>query len=251
MTQRLGGEGRHRLYGDLAYLWPLMSPPEEYADGAPHWRNQLLTRLGPNSRHVLELGTGGGHFISHLTDVFQVTAVDLSEDMLDNARRLNPGVEHIVGDMRGVRLGRTFDAVLIHDAIAYITAEDDLSDTFATARAHLEPGGVFITMPDHYIDRPVWPYINNRTHKQDDRELTYIEYSAPDINETSLLQSTFIFVITENGERRIELDHHTTGLFPVETWRRLIEAAGFKVERMDYPVADGPISQYLWVGTAV
>ena len=92
MSHHLGGEGRNRLYGDLAHLWPLMSPPEEYADGAPHWRNQLLTRLGPDQRRVLELGTGGGHFISHLTDVFQVTAVDLSEDMLANARRLNPGM---------------------------------------------------------------------------------------------------------------------------------------------------------------
>ena len=251
MTASLGGEGRHRLYGDLAYLWPLMSPPQEYADEAPHWRNQLFSRLGPKARRVLDLGTGGGHYVSHLTDVFEVTAVDLSEQMLENARRLNPDVEHIVGDMRSVRLGRTFDAVLIHDAIAYMTTEADLSATFATARSHLEPGGVFITMPDHYVDRPVWPYINHRTHEQEDKELTYIEYSAPDISDPSLLQSTFIFVITENGERRIELDHHTTGLFPVKTWRALIEEAGFRVERIDYPVADGPISQYLWVGTAV
>ena len=242
---------RNRLYGDLAYLWPLMSPPEEYADESPHWRNQILTRLHKRPIHALELGTGGGHFLSHLTDIVDATAVDLSESMLENARRLNPGVEHILGDMRDIRLERTFDAVLIHDAIAYMTSESDLTATFATARAHLEPGGVFITMPDHYIDRPVWPYINHRTHTRDDRELTYIEYSSPDIENPSLLQSSFLFVITENGERRMELDHHTTGLFPVDTWRRLIEEAGFSVERLDYPVADGPISQYLWVATAV
>ena len=28
--------------------------------------------------------------------------------------------------MRSVRLGRTFDAVFVHDAIAYMTTEDDL-----------------------------------------------------------------------------------------------------------------------------
>ncbi len=243
--------GRNRLYGDLAYLWPLMSPPEEYADESPHWRNQILTRLNKRPISALELGTGGGHFLSHLTDIVDATAVDLSDSMLENARRLNPGVEHIVGDMRTIRLGQSFDVVLIHDAIAYMTSEADLNATFLTARAHLEPGGVFITMPDHYIDRPVWPYINHRTHTRDDRELTYIEYSSPDLNEPTLLQSSFLFVITENGERRMEPDHHTTGLFPVDTWQRLIEEAGFKVERLDYPVADGPISQYLWVGTAV
>lgn len=251
MTHRLGSEGRNRLYSDLAKYWPLMSPPEEYADESPHWRNQILTRFAKRPVRALELGTGGGHFLSHLTDIVDATAVDLSESMLENARRLNPDVEHIVGDMRSIRLERIFDVVLIHDAIAYITSEDDLAATFATARAHLEVGGLFMTMPDHYIDRPVWPYINHRTHKQGDRELTYIEYSSPDVNNPSLLQSSFLFVITENGERRMELDHHTTGLFPVDTWRRLIEEAGFSVERLNYPVADGPISQYLWVATAV
>ncbi len=250
MTHRLGGEGRHRLYGDLAYLWPLMSPPEEYADEAPHWRNQLLTRLGLNARRVLDLGTGGGHYISHLTDIFQVTAVDLSEQMIANARRLNPGVEHIVGDMRNIRLGHTFDAVLIHDAISYMTAESDLAATFTTARAHLEHGGLFMTLPDHYRDGFESPYVNYQTHRQGDNELTYIEYSAQDMHEPSLLQSTFVFLITEKGERRIEVDHHTTGLFPIALWQRLMEEAGFRVERIDYPVADGPISQYLWVGTA-
>lgn len=251
MTQHLGGEGSNRLYGDLAYLWPLMSPPEEYADEAPHWRNQIFTRITKRPARALELGAGGGHFLSHLTDILDATAVDLSESMLENARRLNPDVEHIVGDMQSIRLERTFDVVLIHDAIAYMTSEDDLAATFATARAHLESGGVFMTMPDHYIDRPVWPYINHRTYERDGRELTYIEYSAPDPNEPSLLQSSFLFVITENGERRMELDHHTTGLFRVDTWRQLLEEAGFSVERLDYPVADGPISQYLWVATAI
>ena len=28
---------RHRLYGDLAHLWPLMSPPDHYKDEARYW----------------------------------------------------------------------------------------------------------------------------------------------------------------------------------------------------------------------
>ncbi len=250
MTSQVGGEGRNRLYGDLAHFWTLMSPPEEYADEAPHWRNQILSRVSGRPITALELGTGGGHFLSHMTDIIDATAVDLSADMLAISQRLNPGIEHIVGDMRSIRLDRTFDVVLIHDAISYITTEADLAATFATARQHLQAGGLFITMPDHYIDRPVWPYINHRTHTRDGRELTYIEYSAPAPNNPALLDTTFLFVLTENGQRRMELDHHNTGLFPVDTWRRLLEEAGFSVERLDYPVADGPISQYLWICTA-
>ena len=134
--------GRHRLYGDLAHLWPLMSPPDHYKDEARYWLRELRARLAPGKRRILDLGTGGGHHLHQLTAEFDATAVDLSEAMLSHSRRLNPGVVHHIGDMRTVRLGETFDAVLVHDAISYMTTEADLLAVFATARAHLRPGGL-------------------------------------------------------------------------------------------------------------
>ena len=131
---------QNRLYDDLAYLWPVISPPEDYAAEAVYWRRALREKLGPGRHHVLELGVGGGHNLSHLTPYFQATAVDLSPRMLALSEKLNPGVEHHLGDMRTVRLGRKFDAVLVHDAISYMLNEDDLRATFATARYHLRPG---------------------------------------------------------------------------------------------------------------
>jgi cyclopropane fatty-acyl-phospholipid synthase-like methyltransferase len=73
---------QNRLYGDLAYLWPLISPVEEYAAEARCWRNVLRGRLGPGRHRVLELGVGGGHHLWHLTADFEATAVDLSEAMM-------------------------------------------------------------------------------------------------------------------------------------------------------------------------
>src|SRR5947199_313515 len=75
---------------------------------------------------VLELGSGGGHNAVHLKARFTMTLVDLSAGMLDMSRRLNPECEHHQGDMRTVRLGRTFDAVFVHDAVDYMLTEDDL-----------------------------------------------------------------------------------------------------------------------------
>ena len=89
--------GHNRLYGDLAWLWPIMSPPEEYADEAGYWLRVLRSRLPSGRRRVLELGTGGGHFLHQLTGEYDATAVDLSEAMLAHSRRLNPGVAHHVG----------------------------------------------------------------------------------------------------------------------------------------------------------
>ena len=41
-------------------------------------------------------------------------------------RDAQPGVRAPGGDMRTLRLERTFDVVFIHDAISYLTTEDDL-----------------------------------------------------------------------------------------------------------------------------
>lgn len=44
-----------RLYSEIAEWWPLISPPEEYADEIP----RLRAALGTPGR-LLELGSGSG-----------------------------------------------------------------------------------------------------------------------------------------------------------------------------------------------
>ena len=239
-----------RLYGDLAHLWPLMSPPEDYADEGACLRSELRTRLGPGKLRLLELGTGGGHLLHHLAGEFEATAVDLSEAMLAHSRRLNPGVTHHLGDMRTVRLDETFDAVLIHDAIDYMRTEDDLRAAFATARAHLRPGGLLLAIPDDYVETFTPPHIAHETRRRDGAELSYVEYSTdPDPADTEI-ETVYVFFFRENGALRVEVDRHTTGLFPIGTWERLLQGSGFEAERLDYPFSEHGAATYLWVCTA-
>ena len=240
----------NRLYADLAHLWPLMSPPEDYADEGECWRGELRKRLGPGKARILELGTGGGHLLRHIADGFEATAVDLSEGMLVHSRRLNPDVTHHVGDMRTVRLGETFDAVLIHDAIDYMTTEDDLRAAFATARAHLRPGGLLLTAPDDYVETYTPPRIWHQTQRKAGSELTFVEYSwDPDPNDTQV-ETVYVFFFHESGALRVEVDRHTTGLFPIATWERLLMESGFEPERTDYPYSENGSEAYLWICTA-
>ena len=93
----------------------------------------LVERSQVDVETVLELGSGGGNNASHLKQHFALTLVDRSEQMLDVSSGLNPECEHIEGDMRTVRLDRTFDGVFVHDALAYIVTEPDLEAVFETA----------------------------------------------------------------------------------------------------------------------
>ncbi len=237
------------MYDEFAYLWPLISDPEDYAEEASYWRDALRAALGPGRHHILELGVGGGNNLYHLTSDFEATAVDISESMLANSIQLNPAVEHHVGDMRSVRLGRTFEAVIIHDAIDYLLTEADIQATLATARAHLDPGGVFITAPDWY--RETFPGASGscKARSKDGLELTVIEYTHdPDPTDTTI-ETIFVYIIKERGRLQVEEDRHTTGLFSRHTWLRLMMGSGFEVKDLPYPVHEDGREAYLFVGT--
>jgi len=239
----------NRLYRDLAHLWPLISPPKEYAAEARQWRDALRSRLGPGRHEMLELGVGGGHHLSHLTGEFQATAVDVSEAMLRHSARLNPGVEHHVGDMRTVRLGKKFKAVIIHDAIDYMLTEADLRAVFATAAAHLDPGGVFVTSPDHFKETYGDPQVHSSTRSDGETEVTFVEFDYdPDPRDTTV-ESIMFYLIRKGGRPRIEHDRHVTGLFPLQTWLDLMEDAGFQVEQCPCERADDRRQSVLLVGT--
>ena len=102
------------------------SPTAETTPKKPSSSAASLRRRNARPKTVLELGSGGGNNASHMKAHFELTLTDLSPDMLDLSRTINPELEHIQGDMRTLRLGREFDAVFVHDAVVYMTTEEDL-----------------------------------------------------------------------------------------------------------------------------
>ena len=237
------------LYNELAHLWPTISPPEDYADEAVHWRDAIRERLGPGRHCLLELGVGGGHNLSHLTAEFDAVAVDISPNMLELSRRLNPTVEHHLGDMRTFRLpGRIFDAVMIHDAICYMQTEDELRSVLATARAHLRPGGLLLVAPDLVRDT-FRPGMRLSWSTERDGVEIHTEEVVRDADPTdTVVESYFTYTIHEHGARQVERDVHVTGLFPIATWTALMEEAGFRTDRIPLPGDGDGCGEHLFRG---
>src|SRR4051812_24109915 len=119
LTTAYQNRGHSTVYRDLAPWFHLLTPPHEYAEEAAAALAILRATGDGPVETLLELGSGGGNMASHLKREVRLTLTDLSADMLDVSRTINPECEHIAGDMRTLRLDRTFDAVLIHDAICY------------------------------------------------------------------------------------------------------------------------------------
>ena len=64
------------MYGDLAEWWPLLSPPEEYAEEAAIYQRSLLRHAKRPLRTLLELGRGGWNKPSYLKARVTMTLVD-------------------------------------------------------------------------------------------------------------------------------------------------------------------------------
>src|SRR5262245_5230197 len=137
-----------RLYNELAGWWSLVSAPEEYKEEATQYIAMIRGAAAGPVREVLELGSGGGNNASFMKAAFALTLVEPSDGMRAVSAALNPECAHAAGDMRTVRLGRTFDAVFVHDAVVYMATEDDLRAAIQTIGAHLAPGGVAVVAPD-------------------------------------------------------------------------------------------------------
>jgi hypothetical protein len=185
--------------------------------------------------------------------------------MLAVSASLNPECEHLVGDMRTLRLGRTFDAVLIHDAICYMTTEADLRAAMVTAFEHLRPGGAAVLEPDDVRET----FMPGTDHGGEDgkagdagaagaagadgaggaggtpgRALRYLEWMTdPDPADTTYQVDYALLLREPDGTVRVRHDRHIEGLFARATWLELLTSVDFD------PIAvDDPEGRSIFVG---
>ncbi|MBI2756279.1 MAG: class I SAM-dependent methyltransferase [Chloroflexi bacterium] len=217
-----------RLYTDLADWYHLLTSPEDAREEAAFFLQQMTEALRATPRSVLDLGSGGGNLAWHYKrEIPSVTLTDLSSQMLAASQRVNPELEHIQGDMRAVRLDRLFDAVLVHDAVCYLTTEDDLRAAMATAFVHCRPGGVAIFAPDS-VRENFSESLESDGHDEPGRKLRYMMWTwDPDPSDATCVVD-FSYLLHEEGRPMCTIyDRHVEGLFSRETWLRLLEGVGF------------------------
>jgi SAM-dependent methyltransferase len=224
-----------KLYGELADWWPIFSAPQEYRKEAAFFARALAGSGDPPPRRVLELGSGGGNNAFHLKKKFAMTLVDLSPHMLAVSRALNPECEHHEGDIRTVRLGRTFDAVFVYDAICHMTNQADLRAVMRTAFEHLRPRGVALFVPDFVRET----FVENTDHGGNDTprgSVRYLQWTTdPTSSDTTYVVDFAILIRDAEGQTRLVHDRHTYGLFPRATWRRLLREVGFELRSVQLP----------------
>ena len=221
-----------RLYSDLATWFHLLTPPYEYREEAEYNAARIVEAASGSVNTVLELGSGGGNNAYHMKQRFTMTLSDLSPEMLDVSRQINPELEHIQGDMRSIRIeGPQFDAVFVNDAVSYLTSEADVRAMAATAAFHCRPHGGVLVVPDHVLERFTPPYTDcGGNDGLDGHGMRFLMWSMdPDPSDTTYL-ADFAYMLRESdGTVLVEHDRHVLGIFPESLWISALDGAGFDV----------------------
>ncbi len=235
-----------RLYDELAEWWPLVGDPAaEYAVEAGIYADLLAEACDGPIASLLELGSGGGNNALHMKRRFpRLLLTDVSQGMLAVSRALNPECEHWHGDMRTLRVGRTFDAVFVHDAVCYMTTEADLRRAMETAWVHCRPGGAVLFAPDYV--RENFPGALTDDGGCDEPRLPgaagicalglrFIEWVwDPDPADTHYLVEYAFLLRDRDGAARVEHDRHVEGLFTRQRWLDLLTEVGFEARSVPF-----------------
>lgn len=218
------------IYGDLASRWyHLLDPVSDHRNEAACYEAALVRAAVPPPRTLLELGAGAGNNAFFMKARFECTLADRSPQMSALSRARNPECEHVLGDMRTLRLGRTFDSVFVHDAINYITTTSDLRAVAETAFLHTRPGGSALFVPDA-LRETFREATNLITGEDGARAMRCIEWMWDPDPADDTVTVEYAFMLREDGRVTLHHDRHVEGLFARQAWLDILTAAGYRPE---------------------
>ncbi len=218
-----------KVYSDLAWTERIVSAPDDYKEETETYIKAIKEKVSAELNSILHLGCGAGGHDFHFKKHFRVTGVDLSEAMLHEAKKLNPEINYIQGDMRTINLNQKFDVVAIPDSIMYMETIDDVKRVIQTAKRHLNPEGVLLL-----VIHTKGEFKNNNfayTGTDEDTHVTIFENNH--IISESKYEATMVYLIRQNGHIEVHHDVHTLGLFSQDEWLSVLEENGLKTTMID------------------
>ena len=137
--------GPETSFASIAPYYDRLMHKVQYGMWAGYYR-LLLAQIGHEPQTLLDVCCGTGSVAELLAkEGFQVTGFDISEPMVEEARRKSDAAEYVVADAAELDLGKKFDAAYsFFDSLNYITEPERLRAAVKRVGEHLEPGGSFI-----------------------------------------------------------------------------------------------------------
>ncbi|MDZ5253836.1 class I SAM-dependent methyltransferase [Clostridium sp. LIBA-8841] len=180
----------------------------------------VISTFNLNVSSILDVGCGTGILAKELKNMnFEVSGIDISEDMINVANETTAGIEFAVSDMRNFNLNKKFDMITCtFDAINYVIADEDMKDTMNNIYYHLNSNGFFI-------------FDINTPYLYEDKHFGVIKREFDGIHFEQILEydrttqiGTTLFDFGND-----DLEKHVQRAYSVEKMDEYLVNAGFKI----------------------
>ncbi|MEE1224675.1 MAG: class I SAM-dependent methyltransferase [Clostridia bacterium] len=232
-----------KSYGDFAMIYDrLMHGDINYERLADYIEN-IFTHYGINPNLVCELACGTGNVTIPLAKRgYDMTAVDISEDMLNIAREKSEGLDilYLNQNMADIDLYGTMDAFLcMIDGINYVLAPRVLLDTFTKIkRCFMEKDALFIF--DISTRYKLKNTIGKNTFVYPGKDVFYTWQNNYIENKNISDMFLTFFVKEKHGYKRFE-ERHLQKAYSVSELRYILKKAGFsKIDTYSYLTFEKP-----------
>jgi SAM-dependent methyltransferase len=216
----------------------------------------LLSQIfeAEGARSVLDLGCGtGAHSLRLAVAGYAMTGVDASEGMLAHARAKSVSsavrVDWRRGDIRDLRLGKTFDAVIAMFAVlGYVTEDDGIRGALRGVRSHLRDRGLFVF--DFWFGPAVLrirPASRSKELLVDGRRAVRKASAELDVAKRTCCVSYAVdFLESASRDASFAESHLMRYFFPDEI-DALLDDAGFRLRSLtEFPSLDRPADESTW-----
>jgi SAM-dependent methyltransferase len=206
---------------------------------------ELIRRLAPEARTVLDVGCGTGRHAQGLTTDFgyRVDGLDIEAGFVEIARGRCPDGRFFVGDMADFDLGHVYDVVLsLFSSIGYVKTGDRLASAARCFARHLAPGGVAVVeawlAPEAFTPGKVYLLTAER------EDLKVSRMSSSVVRDGVSILDFHYLIGTPEGVKHLQ-ETHELGLFTEEEMRAGLETGGLDVAEF-HP--EGLTGRGLYVG---
>lgn len=220
-------------YQQFAYLYDELMKDAPY-DKWVDFVNKYIAKYEVQGKRLLDLACGTGELSIRLAnDGFEVTGVDLSDDMLtvanSKANSIGVNIQFYQQNMAELEGLGEFDVVGIFcDSLNYLQSENEVKDTFRSVHTHLTNDGLF--MFDVHSIYKMMNIFMNETFTLNEDEISYIWQCFEGEYPYSVEHDLSFFVLDEQSGKYDRYDElHVQRTFPIENYKTWLVEAGFEI----------------------
>jgi len=215
------------LYCDLAQYYDLLYSQKDYAGEAIKLKKLVAKYKQSQGNELLDVACGTGHHIKHLKDQFQCIGIDISQAILNVAKRNVPNAKFLTADMTTINLGKTFDVITcLFSSIGYVKTVPKLRKTIHNFARHLKTGGIVIIEP--WFTKATYHTGSAHMTTYDGEKVKIARLAVSQLKgNLSIIDMHYLIAEQDKPVKRF-VDRHELGLFETDQTLQILKEAGLK-----------------------